>query len=84
VLLGAPFMERLRQRSVLNGALTAIPAAVVGVISHLALWCALHPLFAERRPVGWGAVSMDLPVWGSAVGPSWILSALALAVVCGA
>lgn len=84
MLLGAPFMERLRQRSVLNGALTAIPAAVVGVISHLALWCALHPLFAERRPVGWGAVSMDLPVWGSAVGPSWILSALALAVVCGA
>ena len=52
IFLGAPYVERLRDRLRLNAALAAITAAVVGVIVNLALWFALHVLFAgigERR-----------------------------------
>ncbi|OYU33641.1 chromate efflux transporter [Novosphingobium sp. PASSN1] len=41
----APWMERLERAEVLQGALAAITAAVVGVIANLALWFALHVLF---------------------------------------
>jgi chromate transporter len=83
VLAGAPFMERLRQRPLLTGALTAITAAVVGVVAQLALWFALHTLFAQRRLGVLGPASVELPVWGSAVVPSCVLSVAALVLVFG-
>lgn len=43
--LGAPYLERLRDHRGLSAALTAITAAVVGVILNLSLWFALHVLF---------------------------------------
>ena len=43
----APWMERLERSEALQGALAAITAAVVGVIANLALWFALHVLFAR-------------------------------------
>ncbi|MGE0191543.1 MAG: chromate efflux transporter [Planctomycetota bacterium] len=45
IFLGAPYVERLRGRPGLDGALSAITACVVGVILNLALWFALHTLF---------------------------------------
>jgi chromate transporter len=42
IFLGAPFIEALRGNKALSGALTAITAAVVGVILNLAVWFALH------------------------------------------
>ncbi len=47
ILAGAPFIERLRGNQRLNRALAAITAAVVGVVLNLALWFALHVVFAE-------------------------------------
>jgi chromate transporter len=47
IFLGAPYSEYLRGRPVLNGALSGISAAVVGVILNLALWFGLQTLFAE-------------------------------------
>jgi chromate transporter len=47
IFLGAPYVERLRENRTLAGALAAITAAVVGVIASLALWFALHVLFAR-------------------------------------
>lgn len=47
IFLGAPYVERLRRIGWLSAALTAITAAVVGVILNLALWFALHVLFAR-------------------------------------
>src|SRR5262249_28067279 len=38
IFLGAPFIEALRGNKALNGALSAITAAVVGVILNLAVW----------------------------------------------
>ena len=47
IFLGAPYVERLRERPRLIAALAAITAAVVGVILNLAVWFALHVLFAR-------------------------------------
>ncbi len=46
IFLGAPWIEALRGNRWLSSALAAITAAVVGVILNLALWFALHVLFA--------------------------------------
>ena len=50
VFIGAPHVEGLRERPALASTLTAITAAVVGVILNLAIWFAWHAL----RPVGGG------------------------------
>jgi chromate transporter len=49
IFAGAPYIERLRGRPQIAAALSAITAAVVGVIANLALWFGLHVLFAEVR-----------------------------------
>ncbi|KXF77070.1 chromate transporter [Paramesorhizobium deserti] len=77
IFLGAPFIERMRGNAALGGAMSAITAAVVGVILNLAIWFGLHVLFAEVRSISWGAWSMDAPVIGSVVWPSLALTALA-------
>ncbi len=51
IFLGAPFIERLRGDRALSGALSAVTAAVVGVILNLAVWFALHTWFRELYPV---------------------------------
>jgi chromate transporter len=47
IFAGAPYVETLLARPRLKGALTAISAAVVGVILNLSVWFALHVLFTE-------------------------------------
>ena len=51
IFVGAPFIETLRGNKALSAALSAITAAVVGVILNLAIWFALHTLFAEVHEV---------------------------------
>ncbi|AZY95724.1 chromate transporter (plasmid) [Paracoccus sp. Arc7-R13] len=63
IFLGAPFIERLRDNHALTAALTAVTAAVVGVILNLALWFGLHVLFDQLRPVAAMGLDLDLPVW---------------------
>ena len=65
IFLGAPFVERLRGNRALSGALSAITAAVVGVILNLAVWFALHSWFQEAGKLGAWGVSFDVPVLGS-------------------
>jgi chromate transporter len=55
-LAAGPYVERIRGSDLLASALRAITAAVVGVIANLAVWLALHTVFADvtDRPVlGW-------------------------------
>ena len=61
ILLGAPYVERLRGNSTLSAALTGITAAVVGVIANLGLYFAVHTLFAEQRAVTGGPLHLELP-----------------------
>ena len=65
IFLGAPFVERLRGNRALSAALTAITAAVVGVILNLAVWFALHALFAEVEDRPFLVASVAVPVWSS-------------------
>ncbi len=48
IFAGAPYVEKLRGHQALSAALSAITAAVVGVIANLALWFALNALFAQQ------------------------------------
>ncbi len=75
IFLGAPFIETMRGNKALAGALSAITAAVVGVILNLAIWFAIHTVFRETFPVRSAGLSFEAPVLAS-VDP-W---ALALAV----
>jgi len=59
IFLGAPFIETLRGNKGLAGALTAITAAVVGVILNLSIWFALHTVFRETSPVRSFGLSFD-------------------------
>jgi chromate transporter len=58
IFLGAPHIERLRGNQAIAGALSAITAAVVGVILNLAIWFAVHTIFAQTMT--WHGV--DMPV----------------------
>ena len=65
IFLGAPFIEILRGNKALSGALSAITAAVVGVILNLAVWFAIHTVFRETFPVRGFGLSFDAPLLGS-------------------
>jgi chromate transporter len=47
IFVGGPYIEALRGNKALGAALSAITAAVVGVILNLAIWFALHTLFGQ-------------------------------------
>ena len=78
ILLGAPFVEALRGNRPLGGALAAITAAVVGVILNLAIWFALHVLFAEIAEVRVLAMTIDVPAPASLNVPSLLLTLAAI------
>jgi chromate transporter len=61
IFAGAPYAERVRENRVLSGALAAITAAVVGVILNLAIWFALHVLFAKVDLIVSGPVQLHIP-----------------------
>lgn len=63
IFLGAPYIEQLRGNAALSAAMTAITAAVVGVILNLAVWFALHVVFKAHVPVA--GLAFDIPVWSS-------------------
>jgi chromate transporter len=81
IFLGAPYVERLRARRGLADALQAITAAVVGVILQLAVWFALHTVFASVRELRAGGVRLFVPELATldpfalaiAAGSCWLL-----------
>ena len=77
IFFGAPFVEALRANKALSAALSAITAAVVGVILNLAVWFGLQVLFSDLQPVKFLGAAIDLPVLASAN-----LPAIALAAAC--
>ena len=62
IFLGAPYVERLRGNPTIAAALSGITAAVVGVIANLAVYFAMHTLFAATSPHDLGPIHVDLPV----------------------
>ncbi|MBP0485164.1 chromate efflux transporter [Sagittula salina] len=81
IFLGAPWMEKLRKNAALASALSAVTAAVVGVILNLAIWFAVHVVWQEVVRVEAGPLSMELPVPGAVDWAAAALTGLALLAV---
>lgn len=56
IFLGAPYIERLRGIGRLTTALTAVTAAVVGVVLNLAVWFGWHTVLPAAGGINWFAV----------------------------
>ena len=65
IFLGAPYIEVIRGNRALSAALSAITAAVVGVILNLAIWFGLHVLFAQLTELQGYGITFDMPVLSS-------------------
>jgi chromate transporter len=77
IFLGAPYIEALRGNARLSTALTGITAAVVGVITNLAVFFAVHTLFSAVDDARhFGPIRLDVPDWSTLS-----LRALAVAVL---
>ncbi|AWL95705.1 chromate efflux transporter [Bradyrhizobium ottawaense] len=81
IFVGAPYIERLRGNTGLAGALSAITAAVVGVILNLSIWFALHTLFRETVPVHAFPLDFDRPVLTSVDLPALVLAIAAATAI---
>ena len=62
----------------MTGALSAITAAVVGVILNLAIWFAIHTVFSRVVSVSAGPLQLDVPVPASLNLWAMLLSAAAI------
>jgi len=78
IFLGAPHIEALRENRRLQQALSAITAAVVGVVANLSLWFALHVWFAEVADMRLGPLRLLLPQVASVDWAALALTAFAV------
>ncbi len=74
IFLGAPYVERLRGNNKLTAALSAITAAVTGVILNLALWFSLHTLFGRLDEFHWFGLHLLVPVWTTWDAPAMLIA----------
>lgn len=65
ILVGAPYIEALRRRRELHAALSAVTAAVVGVVLNLAVWFTLHTVFKDVAQLRLGPLALEAPVLNS-------------------
>ncbi|MFK7866587.1 MAG: chromate efflux transporter [Alphaproteobacteria bacterium] len=65
IFAGAPYIEWITARPRLQGALSQITAAVVGVILSLSIWFALHVFFDEIHKVAFGPAHIWQPIFDS-------------------
>ena len=78
IFLGAPYIEALRSNRALHAALSAVTAAVVGVVLNLSVWFALHAVFAGIATRRFGLVYLDVPRWSTLQGFAAVIAAAAL------
>ena len=81
VFLGAPYVERLRTNRSLSAAMSAVSAAVVGVIANLSVYFSLHTLFDGTTRIDNGILHMTLPAWDSVNVRALVLTAFACVLV---
>jgi chromate transporter len=81
IFLGAPYIETLRGNKALGAALSAITAAVVGVVLNLAIWFAIHTVFRETTPIRAFLLSFDAPKFASVDVWALLLSVAAVVAI---
>jgi chromate transporter len=62
IFAGAPYIEQLRGNKSLSAALSAITAAVVGVVLNLAVWFSIHTMFRVTQHFAKLGISVDAPI----------------------
>lgn len=80
IFAGAPLIDWLDGYPRIRAALSAITAAVVGVIANLSLWFGVHVWFADVGVTN-GALHVVHPVWSSFDPAAAALTALAAALL---
>lgn len=78
IFLGAPVVEKIRAGGIWDNALSAVTAAVVGVILNLALWFGIHVLFGEVGQKDLGFLNFAWPDLATVEWPAVILFLAAL------
>ena len=81
IFFGAPYVERLRENVALRHALTAVGAAVAGVVLSLALWFTLNTAFGDVVTERFGPLLVPIPDVTSVVWASVGISVLAAVLV---
>ena len=74
IFTGAPYIERIANMPRLKSALSAITAAVTGVILNLSVWFSLHVIFADVPEAIAGPLRFSYPVLSSI---DWLTAGLA-------
>lgn len=77
IFTGAPYVEYIRGKRIFSDILSAITAAVVGVIFNLSLWFSLKVLFSKSQKLDLGFHSMEFPVLNSFDGPALLILVVA-------
>ena len=77
IFLGAPYIEALRGNRNLAAALSAITAAVVGVVLNLAVWFTVNTVFGRVNDVYALGMHLIVPVWTTLNVPALAIAAFA-------
>jgi chromate transporter len=71
IFVGAPYIERVRKNIKLGAALSAITAAVVGVVLNLSVIFTYHVLFPEGKGFDWYALLASLVAFAGMLRFKW-------------
>lgn len=86
ILVGAPHIEQLHGHRILSAALTAVTAAIVGVILNLAVWFGIHVLMPSDNTgaivVDWFAAAVTLIAFFGIVKWKWDIIPVILGAGC--
>ena len=77
IFAGAPYIERIASMPRLKSALSAITAAVVGVVLNLSVWFALHVIFRDVQAIEFGPLNLQVPNFASLDASAAIIAILA-------
>jgi chromate transporter len=81
IFVGAPYIERLRGNAALASVMSAITAAVVGVIVNLAVWFSVHAIFARTVPISDFGLSFEAPALASVDRRALVLTLSAIVAI---
>jgi chromate transporter len=79
IFLGAPHIEQLHGNRALTTTLSAVTAAVVGVILNLAIWFGWHVVVPVSKGLDWFALSLTVVIFAGLVKWNWNVVGVILA-----
>lgn len=71
IFLGAPYIEQTRSNVHLTSMLSAITAAVVGVVLNLVVWFAIHSVFPGKGRIDWLLLFLSIAAFIGMVRWKW-------------